>query len=149
MPMKIEDFDLTKAKNRKRIRQEKRKCEIEISHFPTSSNVEEIILTCDRFEENQEVTPENTGYNILQSMRTLGLIDSQNKKMSLLKNISKQKDLNLKKAELAIIVSRSNWMKSWMNYSGKKSIFEMQYSKSMDFVKHSTHGKESTIKSRS
>ena len=75
--MKIDDFDMSKPKNRKRIRAELRKCKIELSNFPRSSNWREIIQACDLAHNGDELNPENVGYNILQTMRSIELLDEK------------------------------------------------------------------------
>ena len=59
--MKIEDYDMSKPRNRKRMRAIRRKSEIDISEFPRSSSLSDIITCCEKLYQNQEVYPEDIG----------------------------------------------------------------------------------------
>ena len=57
--MKIDDFDLRRRKNRKRLRAEQRQCEIPISNFPKSSDCDKIIDICNDIEHLTILGPSN------------------------------------------------------------------------------------------
>ena len=101
--MKIEDFDTTKPKIRKRLRSEKRSCEMEISNFPRSSNIDDILFSCELLHSGQEITHEIIGknsyqsvYPILQTMRTIGLTDEENNSKDIVTTESSDKSEPLK-----------------------------------------------------
>ncbi len=82
--MKLDDYDLSKANNRKRIRALQRRCEISISEFPRSSNFQEIIETCEILGQGNHPTPEQIGRSseqgvnhVIHTLRTLGIIDQE------------------------------------------------------------------------
>ena len=52
--MKIEDYDMSKPRNRKRMRAIRRKSEIDISEFPRSSSLTDIITCCEKLYQNQD-----------------------------------------------------------------------------------------------
>ena len=154
--MKIEDFDTTKPKIRKRLRSEKRSCEMEISNFPRSSNIDDILFSCELLHSGQEITHEIIGknsyqsvYPILQTMRTIGLTDEENNSKDIVKKIANYNKKELKLRELAMLVSRSNWMRRWVEWTGNTSIFDMRNHTAIDFLRDVSYGEDSTLKSTS
>lgn len=143
--MKIDDFDMTKAKNRKRIRADLRKCKIELSNFPRSSNWKEVIQACDLAHNGNELNPENVGYNILQTMRSIELLDEKNSPNYSIHNITQHDDLNIKKTELAMIVCRSEWMKEWIEWAGVNTVFDLRDYGAKKFLNEVSFGADNTL----
>tara|TARA_B100001250_G_C19805460_1_gene793092 strand:- start:31 stop:3201 length:3171 start_codon:yes stop_codon:yes gene_type:complete len=150
--MKIEEFDTSKPKNRQRIRALQRRCEISISEFPRSSNFQEIIKTCEILGQGNHPTPEQIGRSseqgvkhVLHTLRTLGIIDRENKPGELLNLVVDQSTPSMKMAELSVMVSRSEWLKNWMKWEGITSLMDMKNQKSSSFVNSVSYGAKSTI----
>ncbi|KDQ05765.1 hypothetical protein BOTBODRAFT_49713 [Botryobasidium botryosum FD-172 SS1] len=150
--MKLDDYDLSKANNRKRIRALQRRCEISISEFPRSSNFQEIIETCEILGQGNHPTPEQIGRSseqgvnhVIHTLRTLGIIDQEKKPSELLNLVIGQSTLSMKMAELSVMVTRSKWFKDWMKWEGITSLMDMQNQKSSSFVNSVSYGAKSTI----
>ena len=82
--MKINDFDLSKKKNRTRINAMRKKCEMPIGLFPRSSSFEDIVICCDLLSQEESITPERINKsgiksieNLHHTMKLFGLLDSE------------------------------------------------------------------------
>lgn len=145
--LKINDFDLSKPKNRKRMRQEQKKCQIELKNFPNSSNVERLISTCYSLVDEDDESSEYIPYDILRTLRSLNLVTDQKKPTEIAKRLLKNKDEDVVKKEFSSIIARSPWMKEWLEWSGKNSVFDMSNLKAEKFLQSVSYGKDATIKS--
>ena len=82
----INDFDLSKPKNRRRISKERKKCEIELKEFPNSSNIDKLIATCYRIINDNS---DDVAYDILRTLRSLRLLDEENQPTESLRRLTK------------------------------------------------------------
>ena len=101
--MTIKDFDTSKAKNRKRIRQEQKKCQIELKNFPNSSNVEKLISTCYSLVDENDDSSEYISYDILRTLRTLNLVTDGKKPTEMVKRLTPNKDELIVEKEFSLV----------------------------------------------
>ena len=154
--MKINDFDLSKRKNRTRINAMRKKCEMPIGLFPRSSSFEDIVTCCDLLSQGESISPEiinKSGIksieNLHHTMKLFGLIDSELKLQDSLLVISNQKNVNMKFKELSMIASRSEWVKEWKKWENISNISDMENISSKQFLQSVSYGREATISQRS
>ena len=145
--MKIDDFDLSNSRNRKRIRQEQKKCQIELKNFPNSSNIGSLISTCYSLVDENNNPPKDIPYDLLRTLRTLRLLDDENNPTELVKRLTRNQDDLIVKREFSSIIARSSWMIEWLEWSGKNSVFDMSNIKAEDFLRSVSYGRDTTIKS--
>lgn len=154
--MKIEDYDMSKPRNRKRMREIQRKSEIDISEFPRSSSLTDIITCCEKLYQNQEVYPEDIGRSgeksiedVFHTMKLMNLLDSNLQPLDGLKQIAIQTNNKQKMNELVMIALRSDWVRNWKTWEKRENIFDMKNLSAINFLKSVTYGKNSTISQRS
>ena len=140
----INDFDLSKPKNRRRISKERKKCEIELKEFPNSSNIDKLIATCYRIINDNS---DDVAYDILRTLRSLRLLDEENQPTESLRRLTKNENELIAKNEFASVIARSPWMCEWLEWAGKNSVFDLKGEKAKEFLQSVSYGRQSTINS--
>ena len=79
-------------------------------------------------------------------MRILDLLDKENRPLPTINKIARKQDLRDQKIELTMIIVRSNWMKSWIQWSGSLSIFDLPEKSARSFLESVSHGSVNTFK---
>jgi len=154
--MKINDFDLSKRKNRTRINAIRKKCEMPIGLFPRSSSFEDIVICCELLSKGESITPERikksgekSVENLFHTMKLFRILDNDLNPQDSLYVISNKNDENLKLKELSMIASRSTWVREWKKWENISNTSDMGNICSKKFLQSVSYGREATISQRS
>ena len=137
----------------KRLRKEKKICELPLSELPRSSSFDELILVCELIDSGEEITPGKIGRSSLDGLRhvyctlkSIGLLVDEKKATRLMENINSKSTKDEKISELAVIISRSSWVKKMLQHWNIQRISDLTNYSTYEFLEQVSYGAKSSKK---